>query len=44
MRAPHLALLGPLPGLELATADGGTLSLTSFRGHWLVAVCIRYYG
>jgi hypothetical protein len=44
MSAPPLALLDPLPGLDLSTADGGALSLTSFRGHPLVAVCIRYYG
>src|SRR5262245_36986616 len=44
MSGPLLALLDPLPELDLSTADGGVLSLTSFRGHPLVAVCIRYYG
>jgi hypothetical protein len=39
-----LALLDPLPGLDLSTAGGAALSLTAFRGRPLVAVCIRYYG
>jgi hypothetical protein len=39
-----LALGNRLPDLRLGTADGGEVSLATFAGRPLVAICIRYYG
>jgi hypothetical protein len=35
---------GPLPNIELETADGNPVKLGTFLDRTLLAVAVRYYG